>query len=203
MENVRFTGADDNITLGSNARFLGIGGDDTYIFDPNLIPANATIEIDDSEGVNTLRLPDGLGIGSSDVATLSEGGVAIQLTLSNGASVFIDRADTFDFQVGGNTGGTGSTDQTIMEFVEDTLGTTLPAAGASTSGGATTIGDGSTGSGNSQTLTDKLDNLSGTDEDDVFEGPIVQLRIPEHPVARSDDIRSGIPGYPVTLSARL
>ena len=33
--------------------------------------------------------------------------------------------------------------------------------------------------------------------------PAAHLRIPEHPVARSDDIRSGIPGYPVTLSARL
>ena len=26
-----------------------------------------------------------------------------------------------------------------------------------------------------------------------------KLRIPEHPVARSDDIRSGVPEYPVTL----
>ena len=31
---------------------------------------------------------------------------------------------------------------------------------------------------------------------------IVSLRIPEHPITRSDDIRSPIPGYPITPACR-
>ncbi|GAB4539820.1 MAG: hypothetical protein Tsb0019_40240 [Roseibium sp.] len=37
----------------------------------------------------------------------------------------------------------------------------------------------------------------------AHKGSMVLLRIPKHPVAGSDDIRSGVPEYPVTLSARV
>ena len=42
--------------------------------------------------------------------------------------------------------------------------------------------------------------LEGVQVDGAAEGVLGQMRIPEHPVARSGGIRSGVPGYPVTPS---
>lgn len=189
MTTVRFGDGDDFISLGSNATFLGGGGNDDYVFDPNAIaglapydpdpasPNNANlVRIADNEGANTLRFPTGLEIASSSVASLGDGGVALQLTFSNGAAVFIDRADEFTIEVGGDTGGTGSTTQSITEFVEQTLGTTIPAPGTVNTGGEVTIGlpevtvsagapvtEGDPGDANQLSFTVSLDRTSSED----------------------------------------
>ena len=141
MAIVRFTDANDTIVLGSDATFLGLGGDDVYVFEPSFIPANAQIRVGDSQGDNTLRFPDGLEIVQSDVSTLGNGGVSIRLTLSNGTTVDIDNAEGFDFEVGGDVAGNDAVPQTLTEFVEDTLGTTVPAPNQTSQGGAVTIGE--------------------------------------------------------------
>ena len=144
---VRFGSGNDPIITANTDTYLGGGGDDTYIVDPAFVTANAEITINDTQGANTLRLVGGIEIASSQVATLSNGTGVVELTLSNGATVFVDGASNFDFEVGGDNTGQGATTQPFSDFVEQTLGTTVPAAGDQPSqGGAVTIPNGSTGS---------------------------------------------------------
>ena len=140
MANIRFGDNDNTIAVSSSDTFFGEGGNDTYVFVPSLVPANAQITISDSEGLNTLRFLDGLEVVSSQVATLGNGTGAVLLTLSNGATIFIDGADSFDYEVGGAFDGTGSTAQNFSEFVTDTLDTTVPPPGQQSTGGPVTIG---------------------------------------------------------------
>ena len=179
MATVRFTDGNDTIILGSDATFLGLGGDDVYVFEPNVIPANAQIRVGDSQGDNTLRFPDGLEVVQSDVATLGNGGVSIRLTLSNGTTVAIDNAEGFDFEVGGDIAGNDAVPQTLTEFVEDTLGTTVPAPNETSQGGAVTVGSENTGpvatADSGSTDEDTTVTIDVLDNDSDPDGDLLQL----------------------------
>lgn len=110
-----------------NPTTIGLGaGDDRYVLSGSNLAATQTITIDDSQGVNTLQLVGGLAIASSQVFNN-----AIQLKLSNGATVNVLNASTFKFLTGGDAfTGTGGLTQTFNQFVTVALGSTVPAAGA-------------------------------------------------------------------------
>ena len=122
MDIVRFTDQDDSIVLGSDATFLGLGGDDVYVVEPSAIPAGAEIVIDDNEGDNTIRFPDGLEITASSVSTRGNGSNAVLLELANGTTILIDGADGFDYEVGGDFGGNNAVPQDFTQFITQTLG---------------------------------------------------------------------------------
>lgn len=140
MDVVRFTSGNDTLVIGSDASFLGLEGDDTYVLEASVIPANAEIVITDNDGDNVVRLPDGVEIVESQIATLGNGSNAIRLTLSNDTTVLIDGAGGFTFEVGGSFGGFEAVTQDFESFVTDTLGATVPAPGDQSAGGAVSIG---------------------------------------------------------------
>lgn len=141
MDVIRFTDEDDTIALGSDATLLGRGGDDLYTFLPGLTPADATIRIGDTQGRNTLRLPDGVAIAGSEVVTLANGGSALRLTLTNATTVQIDNAEAFAYEVGGSVSGVGTTVLDFESFVTGTLGASVPAPDElPAQGGPVTIG---------------------------------------------------------------
>ncbi len=133
------TGNDINILQASDTGIVGAGlGDDIYIVSPVTMTAGQEITLTDTEGINTLQLIGGLTIASSIVVSN-----ALQLTLSNGAIINVNGADTFGFNVGGNavTGDVG-VDKTFTEFVTEDLGTTVPAEGdPASTGGEVVIGE--------------------------------------------------------------
>ncbi|MCL3883931.1 hypothetical protein [Marivita sp. GX14005] len=119
--------------------YNGDSSDQTYSINPFLIGAGDTITIIDQGGNNSIELPAGLTITSSQV-------IADQtiLTLSNGAVVDIRGADTFTFNVGQNQGSGDTTgeDLTFEQFAQDVLGVTVPAAGEPVAeGGSVTVND--------------------------------------------------------------
>jgi hypothetical protein len=76
--------ADDFIVVTNpDGSYRAGAGSDTYLISA-LTPANATINIVDTEGANRIQLADGLTIASSLFFAN-----AVQLTLSNGAKVQI------------------------------------------------------------------------------------------------------------------
>ena len=122
MDIVRFTDQNETFVLGSDATFLGLGGDDVYVVEPSAIPAGAEIVIDDNEGDNTIRFPDGLEITASSVSTRGNGSNAVLLELANGTTILIDGADGFDYEVGGDFGGNNAVPQDFTQFITQTLG---------------------------------------------------------------------------------
>jgi S-layer protein len=135
---VSFTSGNDFITPTVNGQtYLGGAGNDTYILSSQ-IEADATVVIQDTEGDNKIQLIDGLEITSSLVTSN-----AIELTLSNGAKVQILGANNLTFELGGNPlNGEPGVQQDFTTFVQDTLGTTVPAPGETPSaGGEVVIGD--------------------------------------------------------------
>jgi len=123
---VSFTPGNDFIIPTANGQtYLGGAGDDTYILSSLTIEANATIAIQDTEGSNKIQLVDGLQIASSMVTSN-----AVQLTLNNGAKIQILGADSFGYDVGGNSLATGPGTQTnFNSFVSQVLGSSVPGAG--------------------------------------------------------------------------
>lgn len=158
MANVRGTDADNPILIGSAGdTYLGGLGDDAYIIDPAFVASGDPIDIVDSDGNNVIRLVDGLTITSSQVSS-----DAAQLTLSNGTVIFIDGASSFNYEVGGDNTGSGSTTKSFRELVEQDLGTTVPSGGSINSGGTITIGSSSNG-----TSLPLLPSQGGPNEVDV------------------------------------
>jgi hypothetical protein len=138
------SGNDVNILQATDTSFIGAGlGNDKYILSGNGLSANQTINITDSDGTNTLQLIGGLTIAGSKVTSN-----AIQLILSNGATVNVSGANTFSFEVGGDPlSGVSGNIQTFAQFVTSSLG--LAAAPTSTSvvvSGANNVGVNSNGS---------------------------------------------------------
>ena len=132
------SGNDTNILQTTDSAIVGAGfGDDIYILSEATLSANQKITISDAEGANTLQLVNGLTIVSSQVAN-----DAVLLTLSNGAEITVLGASAFSFDIGGDAvQGTSGTVQDFATFAEQTLGTTVPDAGASpVQGESTTIG---------------------------------------------------------------
>eukprot|EP01136_Pigoraptor_vietnamica_P027064 Opistho-1_new@82916 len=138
------------IEPGSASFFCSRAGDDRYVFNPANVTADRRITINDTVGVNTIFLDGGLSIASSSVATNTNGTNALQLTLSNGAMIFIGNASGFRYQTGGEgTNGQGGLIQDFNSFVTNSLGTTVPPQGGTSSGGATVVNEtgGTTGGG--------------------------------------------------------
>ncbi len=123
-------------TAGETYVGADAGEDTTYLLTANLIEAGDVITIIDDEGTNTIQLPLGLEIASSIVANDE-----MVLTLSNGAQINIRGASTFVFDVGGNdVSGEVGIEKEFADFVEQDLGTTVPAEGeAPTTGGEVVI----------------------------------------------------------------
>lgn len=118
--------------------YLGGAGDDLYILSNETVDAGATIVISDQEGMNEIQLLEGLEIDSSIIYE-----DALQLTLNNGAVVQILGASTFNYNVCGNVFiGEAGTDKSYSAFVEEDLGSLVPAEGGYNEGGETVIGSG-------------------------------------------------------------
>ena len=125
MANIRFGNADDPILISAPGdTYLGGGGNDTYIIDSAFVQSGDQINIADSGSGNIIRLTDGLSIASSMIANN-----ALLLTLSNGATIFIDSAADFDFEVEGDIPGNGGVLKSFAEFVETDLGAIVPGVG--------------------------------------------------------------------------
>ena len=86
----------DDIVVPTNDKFTyrGLGGDDTYIL---LSSSNINVDIVDTEGTNTIQLPEWSKIKS--IAFTSD---AVRITCDNMAVFTINGADKFNFDVGGN-----------------------------------------------------------------------------------------------------
>lgn len=86
----------DDIIVPTNDKFTyrGLGGDDTYILISN---SNTNIDIVDTEGNNTIQLPEWSKIKS--IAFTSD---AVRITCDNMAVFTVNGADKFNFDIGGN-----------------------------------------------------------------------------------------------------
>jgi hypothetical protein len=143
------TGNDVNILQSTDSSFVGAGaGNDKYILSGSSLSSTQTITITDTEGANTLQLIGGVTIASSKVTNN-----AIQLILSNGATVNLLGADSFTFEVAGNPlTAVAGTVQNFSQFVNTSLGlSSVPTGSAVVSGvpnvvvnsdGTTTAGGG-------------------------------------------------------------
>ena len=100
------------IVTGQGKTIRGSGGDDTYIIS-NLIPKNSgTIQITDTEGSNTIQIPDNTYIESTQFTKN-----ASLITLKDGKEIKINKADTFTYNLGANIiSGDTSEDLTFSEF---------------------------------------------------------------------------------------
>lgn len=126
------TGNDVIIPSVNGGKYLGGGGNDTYVIS-NLVEAGGTVVITDTEGANTLQLIDGLTISSSTIYHN-----ALQLTLSNGSNVQILGSDDFTYNVGGNIlTGTDGINISYNSFVTQSLNSTVPAEGGGFNTGGT------------------------------------------------------------------
>lgn len=137
---------DINILQESDSAVISAGmGDDTYIVSPVTLTAGQEVTLSDTQGSNTLQLINGLTISSSLVVSN-----ALQLTLSNGAKININGADTFTFNVGGNAiTGEAGLDKDFSTFAQENLGVTVPAQeDAPIQGGETIINSTSETHGN-------------------------------------------------------
>jgi hypothetical protein len=131
------SGNDINILQGTDLTTVGAGaGNDRYVLTAATLNANQKITISDTQGTNTLQLVGGLQIVSSKVAA-----DAVLLTLNNGAVITVLGASTFTFLTGGDSlAGTGGLSQNFSAFATQSLGVTVPAAGApAVDGGAATV----------------------------------------------------------------
>ena len=90
------SGNDIIIPTINNTTYRGLSGDDTYVIS-RAISANSSITIIDTKGLNIIQLTDGLIISSSKFSS-----DAFKIILSNGASILVNGAFNFDYEVGGN-----------------------------------------------------------------------------------------------------
>ncbi|MBK6998564.1 MAG: DUF1566 domain-containing protein [Rhodoferax sp.] len=122
---------DDVLVPSGGISYLGGGGNDVYIISPYTLSGAVTGKIIDNEGSNVIQLVGGLTIASSSFFSN-----AVQLTLSNGASVQILGASGFSYQLGANApAGVTATSLSYAQFAA-ALGASVPAAGASAVSGS-------------------------------------------------------------------
>ena len=144
---IAFDNESNFIAVASGNNYLGQGGNDTYFLSDSLIASDSSTVISDS-GSNTVQL-SGLSIASSTVTSN-----AVELTLENGATVQVLGADELTFEVGGNaSAGVEGTQKDFQTFVEEDLGTQVPAEGEN-AGGAVSIPEATDGGGTGFTLTE-------------------------------------------------
>lgn len=169
------SGNDFNVLQATDTANVGAGaGNDTYVITPTSMSAGQTINLTDTQGVNTIWLIGGVKIASSTIAAN-----AIQLKLDNGATVNIFGADTFGYKLGGDPlTGTGGVSQAFTVFATTTLGAPGIPSGSATVFGSTGVSintDGSTGTptpteGQTFNLTTSADTFTGTAQADTFVG---------------------------------
>ncbi len=122
---------DDVLVPSGGNNHLGGGGNDTYIISPYTLSGTVTAKIIDTEGSNVVQLVNGMAIASSSFFNN-----AVQLTLSNGATVQILGASGFGYQLGANApAGEMVTSLSYAQFAA-TLGASIPAAGAAAVSGS-------------------------------------------------------------------
>ncbi|MBK7001990.1 MAG: DUF1566 domain-containing protein [Rhodoferax sp.] len=124
--------SDDVLAPSGGNNYLGGGSNDTYILSPYTLSGAVTAKIIDSEGTDVIQLVNGLTIASSSFFNN-----AVQLTLSNGATVQILGASHFSYQLGANApAGETAASLTFAQFAAS-LGASVPATGgAAVSGSA-------------------------------------------------------------------
>ncbi len=120
------SGDDFIVAQAASAAIIGGGrGNDTYLISTGLLPAGKQVSISDALGANSIQLASGLQIASAQVAAK-----ALQLTLTNGASITVLGADQFTFEAGGNTtAGIDQPDLSYSQFVQSVLGGSVPLVG--------------------------------------------------------------------------
>ena len=124
--------ADIIVPSVGGSTYRGLGGDDTYIVSN---AASGDITIVDTGGTNTIQLVDGLSITSSKFAADS-----VKLTLSNGATITVNGADGFTFDVGGNvSAGVSGSAKTYAQLAADMGVASLPTGSTITDGSAGTV----------------------------------------------------------------
>lgn len=167
-------GNDVNILQPTDSAFVGAGaGNDKYILSGTSMSDNQNITITDTGGSNTLQLIAGLTIASSKITAN-----AIQLILSNGATVNILGADTFSFEVAGNPFTGPGTIQTFSQFVTTSLGiANVPTGSTLSSGmvnvsvntnGTTTANGGGTGSSPVQIAVSAAGSSNASAADNIY-----------------------------------
>lgn len=115
-------------TAGNSYR--GGAGDDVYILSKHALSGTVTATITDTEGSNLVQLADGLGIaGSLFLAN------ALQLTLTNGATVQVLGAAAMSYQIGANrSAGDGAPTLSYAQFASAFGVAALPTGSASQAG---------------------------------------------------------------------
>ncbi len=122
---------DDVLVPSGGNNYLGGGGNDTYVISPYTLSGTVTAKIIDTEGANVIQLTGGLTIASSSFFSN-----AVQLTLSNGATVQILGASGFSYQLGANApAGVTASSLGYPQFAT-TLGASVPTGAAAVSGSA-------------------------------------------------------------------
>ena len=111
---LNFNDGDNIIILDGQAKtYRGLSGDDTY-FVSQLLPEKGKVSITDTEGTNTIQIPSNTYI---DKTLFTKN--AARLTLENGREITISKADSFNYNVGGNmVDGTPGQDLTFSEFAK-------------------------------------------------------------------------------------
>ncbi len=129
-----------DVIVPSNNKFTyrGLAGDDIYIIS-KAVNSDASITIVDTEGSNKIQLVDGLVIASSKFAAN-----AVLLTLSNGATITINGASKFTFEISGNaTTGTVGVNKSFAEFASIMGVGSLPSSGTKSGLDNLTVSDSS------------------------------------------------------------
>jgi hypothetical protein len=130
--------SNDVLAPSGGNNYLGGGGNDTYIISPYTLSGAVTAKIIDTEGSNVIQLVKGMTIASSSFYAN-----ALQLTLSNGASVQILGASGFSYQLGANApAGETASSLTYAQFAV-ALGASVPTGSTPVSGSANFVVQGS------------------------------------------------------------
>ena len=159
---ITYTHGDDKVYVGSiDTTYRGLSGNDTYYVDGL---TSGILVISDDEGINTIRLANGLSIASSTIYHN-----AVQLTLSNGAQLQVLNCDleTTQFDLGGTISSAGKVVD-FHTFVTKTLGTEVPSPDRGCNiGGSVIIGQ---ETGQQYVLTTDQDFITGTSGNDTIYG---------------------------------
>ena len=108
---INYSSGSDIIIPTNNTTYRGLQGDDIYVIS-KAIPSDLSLSIIDTKGKNIIQLIDGLEISSSKFSS-----DALNIILSNGASITINGAFDFSYEIGGNvTSGISTDKKNFLEF---------------------------------------------------------------------------------------
>ena len=108
---INYSSGNDIIIPTNNTTYRGLQGDDIYVIS-KAIPSDLSLSIIDTKGKNIIQLIDGLKISSSKFSS-----DALNIILSNGASITINGAFDFSYEIGGNvTSGISTDKKNFLKF---------------------------------------------------------------------------------------